>query len=175
MSTSGSMRRPVRRFFWASTRKSHGAASGLFFTKARRFGSRRCARSTASTSARRSGLGLQFHGGAGAAMTPVVPLKAHDAAAGAQVCRLLAAPRLAEAGQQKRVRAEPVDGGAVYFCFIIQNLGRMFHTPSRNPPTKYCVPKDEKIMQERKAADPPGRSAAFDALFARYLLKIIQR
>ena len=33
MSTSGSMRRPVRRFFWASTRKSHGAASGLFFTK----------------------------------------------------------------------------------------------------------------------------------------------
>ena len=54
MSTSGSMRRPVRRFFWASTRKSHGAAPGLFFTKARRFGSRRCARSTASTSARRS-------------------------------------------------------------------------------------------------------------------------
>jgi hypothetical protein len=51
----------------------------------------------------------------------------------------------------------------------------MFHTPSRNPPTKYCAPKDEKIMQERKAADPPGRSAAFDALFARYLLKIIQR
>jgi len=48
----------------------------------------------------------------------------------------------------------------------------MFHTPSRNPPTKYCVPKDEKIMQERKAADP---LAAFDALFARYLLKIIQR
>ena len=87
-------------------------------------------------------------------MAPVVPLKAHDAAAGAQVCRLLAAPRLAETGQQKRVRAEPVDGGAVYFCFIIQNLGRMFHTPSRNPPTKYCVPKDEKIMQERKAADP---------------------
>ena len=108
-------------------------------------------------------------------MAPVVPLKAHDAAAGAQVCGFLAAPRLAEAGQQKRVRAEPVDGGAVYFCFIIQNLGRMFHTPSRNPPTKYCVPKDEKIMQERKAADPPGRSAAFDALFARYLLKIIQR
>ena len=27
-------------------------------------------------------------------------------------------------------------------------------------------------MQERKAADPPGRSAAFDALFARYLLKL---
>lgn len=36
-------------------------------------------------------------------MTSVVPLKAHDAAAGAQVCRLLAAPRLAETGQQKRV------------------------------------------------------------------------
>jgi len=51
----------------------------------------------------------------------------------------------------------------------------MFHTPGRNPPTKYCVPKDEKNMQERKAADPLGRSAAFDALFARYLLKIIQR
>ena len=32
-------------------------------------------------------------------MAPVVPLKAHDAAAGAQVCRLLAAPRLAEGGK----------------------------------------------------------------------------
>ncbi len=74
---------------------------------------------------------------------------------------------------QKRVRAEPVDGGAGYFCFIIQNLGRMFHTPSRNPPTKYCVPKDEKIMQE--SSRPARQVCCFDALFARYLLKIIQR
>ena len=37
------------RFFCASTRKSHGAPSALFFTKASRFGSSRLARSTAST------------------------------------------------------------------------------------------------------------------------------
>ncbi|MFR9065820.1 MAG: hypothetical protein ACLVJH_01755 [Faecalibacterium prausnitzii] len=91
-----------------------------------------------------------------------------------KVCRLLAAPRLAEAGQQKRVRSEPVDGGTVYFCFIIQNLGRMFHTPSRNPPTKYCVPKDEKIMQEEKQQTRLAGLLLY-ALFARYLLKIIQR
>ena len=105
-------------------------------------------------------------------MAPVVPLKAHDAAAGAQVCRLLAAPRLAETGQQKRVRAEPVDGGAVYFCLLYKISVECSIRPAEIPPTKYCVPKDEKnYSKKEKAADPPGRSAAFDALFARYLLK----
>ena len=55
MSTSGSTRSPVFRFFCASTRNSQGAASGRFFTKASRLGSSRLARRTASTSASRSG------------------------------------------------------------------------------------------------------------------------
>ena len=52
---SGSTRRPVLRPFWASTRKSQGAASGRFLTKARRFGSRRAARKAARISANCSG------------------------------------------------------------------------------------------------------------------------
>ena len=52
---SGSTRRPVLRPFWASTRKSQGAASGRFLTKARRFGSRRAARKAAKISASCSG------------------------------------------------------------------------------------------------------------------------
>ena len=51
----------------------------------------------------RTGLGLQLDGGAGAAMPPVVPLEADDAAARTQVCRRLAALWLTEAGQQKRI------------------------------------------------------------------------
>ena len=51
----------------------------------------------------RTGLGLQLDGGAGAAMPPVVPLEADDAAARTQVGRRLAALWLTEAGQQKRI------------------------------------------------------------------------
>src|SRR5699024_12107978 len=52
---SGSRRRPVRRFFCPSTRKSQGAAPARLRTKASRLGSRRCSRRVASTSASRSG------------------------------------------------------------------------------------------------------------------------
>ena len=55
MRMSGSTRRPVRRPFCASTRKSHGAPFGRFLTKASRFGSRRAARRAAKISASCSG------------------------------------------------------------------------------------------------------------------------
>ena len=55
MRMSGSIFKPVFRFFCASTRNSQGALSALFFTNASRLGSSRWARSTASTSASRSG------------------------------------------------------------------------------------------------------------------------
>ena len=164
MSTSGSTRRPVLRFFWASTRKSHGAASARFLTKASRLGSRpvaQCQPPAVLQQAERAGthivqragvfvpgqrvgriltlrpggkigriarthvktalplpegaqvgamgrdvadvlfgdsigqqgaaLGLELQRRTGAAVAAVVPLQRHDAAAGAQVGRRLAA------------------------------------------------------------------------------------
>ena len=70
---------------------------------------------------------LQFQPDAGAAVAPVVPFQRHDAAAGTQVGGFLGAFRLAEAGQQQRIRPEPVRRRTVYTGSIIQDFGGMFH------------------------------------------------
>ena len=192
MSTSGSTRSPVFRFFCASTRNSQGAASGRFFTKASRLGSSRLALGQplrpvaereppailqqperafadivqravrlmagsgpgsvggllpcreigrvagtqvvaacafpegaqvgadgrdvlnallgAGSGQQRAGFGLQLQPQAGAAVAPVVPFQAYDAAAGAQVGGAPGPLWLRKPGQQQRVRAKAVHG-----------------------------------------------------------------
>ena len=83
-----------------------------------------------------------------------MPFQADDAAAGTQICRALEPLWLGKAGQQQRVGAEPVDRRTVDFCFIIQNLGGMFHICKLHPLPKYRGRKAGKIVHERKAADP---------------------
>ena len=72
-------------------------------------------------------LRLQFQPDAGAPVAPVVPFQRHDAAAGAQVRRLLGAFRCTETGQQQCIRAKTVGRGTIYHGLIIQNFRRMFH------------------------------------------------
>ena len=88
MRMSGSIFKPVFRFFCASTRNSQGAASGRFFTKASRLGSSRWARSTASTSASRSGR-WQSAGAEGKTALPL-PVGAQVRADGSDVGKLRA-------------------------------------------------------------------------------------
>lgn len=98
-------------------------------------------------------LRLELHGGAFAPVAPVVPLQADDAAAGTQVHGLLAALWLREPGQQQRVRPEAVGRRTKDFCFIIQNLGGMFHICAVNPLPKYRAGISGKIVQGGK---PPA-------------------
>ena len=58
----------------------------------------------------RAGFGLQLQPQAGAAVAPVVPFQAHDAAAGAQVGGAPGPLWLRKPGQQQRVRAKAVHG-----------------------------------------------------------------
>ncbi len=59
-------------------------------------------------------------------------------------------PWLAKPGQQKRVRAKAVDGGTIYFCSIIQNLGRMFHTQQPKSTDKILCRKMGKLCKKEK-------------------------
>ena len=136
MSTSGSTRSPVFRFFCASTRNSQGAASGRFggllpcreigrvagtqvvaacaFPEGAQVGADRRdvlnALFGAGGGQQRAGFGLQFQPQAGAAVATVVPFQAHDAAAGAQVGGAPGPLWLRKPGQQQRVRAKAVHG-----------------------------------------------------------------
>ena len=64
----------------------------------------------AGSGQQRAGFGLQFQPQAGAAVAPVVPFQAHDAAAGAQVGGAPGPLWLRKPGQQQRVRAKAVHG-----------------------------------------------------------------
>ena len=110
-------------------------------------------------------LGLELQRRTGAAVAAVVPLQCHDAAAGAQVGRRLAAFWLAEAGQQQRVRPEPVGRGAVDLCSIIQNFGRMFHRQCADSSQKNNRNCSRNLCKNKKQQTRLNRSAALDALF----------
>ena len=79
--------------------------------------------------------------------------------------RRLAAFWLAEAGQQQRVRPEPVGRGAVDLCSIIQNFGRMFHRQCADSSQKNNRNCSRNLCKNKKQQTRLNRSAALDALF----------